>query len=859
MTPFARELGSLGTGDLTVLAEIGAALGGEGDCWVGDDVVPAADALAAAGLQQVTYGPRDGLAFMSSNAVSIGQAALVFHDASRLLDAALGVAALSYDATDADLAVLDPRVHAARPHRGQVEVARRLRELLGERERRPGPARSTTRSCSAACRRSRGRCSRRSSGSLGVLEVELNVAGENALMLPGDGVALPNGNFHAGVLTLALDSLRGAMAQSASLIAARVSALLDPEVTGLTPQLAQNPGPDSGAMILEYTAHAAAAEVRSLAASAASQTTTVQSGIESHANFAGHSARRTSDALARMSVAVSAELVLVGAGAAAARARAGRARACGGSTRRPPRGSTPKWPIGRFPPTSRPRGSSCSRTHCGWTPSGSRVDAEAMRRRDRIDCASDEIHDLEALRAYPWLRELRLRVASPHGSAEHALTDLSPLAELRELEVFEVPRSRVADLAPLAGLVGLRQLDLSRTRVSDLRPLAGLSGLASLRLAGVAGGGPVAAERPLGAGGARRGGDAGRLARAAARVVAAARARRPRHAGARPHAGRRPPRGPRRGAHRPQRRAVDDLGALRSATALEVLRLGGTRVRDLTPLSGLGALRALSLAGTPVTDVAPLAGLGGLTELNLSRTAVADLAPLSGLAGLEELVLAEAPVDRRRAAGRPRPPARAAAPGHAGRGRRAARRARPAAGPQPLADAGARRRRARRARQPAVDRPVGDRRQPRLRDRAAAAAPGPAGALGHQGDRAAEAAGRALELVREEDEVRAARGELAEVREVLGRDHATAERRPVRRVVVLHEADAARVDAEVADAPLVQVHDRVLAGRGVGAVVAEAVGERAVVAVRPAGAEQDDLARLELAVLGLPRTGRGRR
>ena len=143
-----------------------------------------------------------------------------------------------------------------------------------------------------------------------MLAVEINVAGENALMLPRDGVALPNGNFHAGVLTLALDALRGAMAQSASLVSARVSALLDPEVTGLASQLARDPGPDSGAMILEYTAHAAAAEVRSLAATAASQTTTVQSGIESHANFAGHSARRTSDALARMAVAVSAELVL---------------------------------------------------------------------------------------------------------------------------------------------------------------------------------------------------------------------------------------------------------------------------------------------------------------------------------------------------------------------------------------------------------------------------------------------------------------------------------------------------------------------------------------------------------------------
>jgi histidine ammonia-lyase len=311
VTPLARELGSLGTGDLTVLAEIGLALGGEGDCWVGDDVVPAAEALATHGLVPVHYGPRDGIGFMSSNAVSTAQAALVFHDASRLLDSALRVAALSYEATGADLAVLDPRVHAARPHWGQGEVARRLRGLLGDGERPSRRGRAIHDAFVFRCvPQVEGTLLDALKRLLSVLEVELNVAGENALMLPRDGVALPNGNFHAGILTLALDSLRGAMAQSGSLVAARVSALLDPEVTGLTPQLAQNPGPDSGAMILEYTAHAAAAEVRSLAATAASQTTTVQSGIESHANFAGHSARRTSDALARMSVAVSAELVL---------------------------------------------------------------------------------------------------------------------------------------------------------------------------------------------------------------------------------------------------------------------------------------------------------------------------------------------------------------------------------------------------------------------------------------------------------------------------------------------------------------------------------------------------------------------
>jgi histidine ammonia-lyase len=311
VTPLARELGSLGTGDLTVLAEIGVALGGEGECWVGDRVVPSAEALAAHDLQPVHFGPRDGIGFMSSNAVSIGQAALVFHDAKRLLDSALAVAALSYEAAEADVGVLDQRVHAARPHHGQVEVARRLRALLGDLAPR-GTGRGPVHDPFVF------RCVPQVEGTLldalerlgDVLAIEINVAGENALMLPRDGVALPNGNFHAGVLTLALDALRGAMAQSASLVAARVSALLDPGVTGLAPQLAKDPGPDSGAMILEYTAHAAAAEVRSLAATAASQTTTVQSGIESHANFAGHSARRTSDALARMAVAVSAELVL---------------------------------------------------------------------------------------------------------------------------------------------------------------------------------------------------------------------------------------------------------------------------------------------------------------------------------------------------------------------------------------------------------------------------------------------------------------------------------------------------------------------------------------------------------------------
>src|SRR5205085_12483165 len=99
-------------------------------------------------------------------------------------------------------------------------------------------------------------------------------------------------------------------AQSASLIAARVSALLDPRLSGLPPFLAQRPGPDSGAMMLEYTADAAAAEARSLSGSMALQTVWASLGVESHASLAATAARHTEAALAALRVLVATELVV---------------------------------------------------------------------------------------------------------------------------------------------------------------------------------------------------------------------------------------------------------------------------------------------------------------------------------------------------------------------------------------------------------------------------------------------------------------------------------------------------------------------------------------------------------------------
>ena len=312
LVPFTRELGSLGTGDLTTLSDIALVLLGEGEVWRGDELVGAGQALREAGIALGRLGSRDGLGFMSSNAVSVGHAALLVVDARALLETWLTVAALSFEAAAADPSVLDPRLHAGRHQPGQMAVAARLRELLAGLEGRareqatpmvqdPYPFRALPQVDGVV------------HDALAVLEEtvvhELNFAGENALVVADEELALPNGNPHAGPLANAIDGLRTALAQSAALIAARVSALLDTSLTGLPPFLALNPGPDSGALVLEYTAHAAAAEVRSLVTPVAAQTVSVARGVESHASLAPIAARRAHEALVALRVLVATELV----------------------------------------------------------------------------------------------------------------------------------------------------------------------------------------------------------------------------------------------------------------------------------------------------------------------------------------------------------------------------------------------------------------------------------------------------------------------------------------------------------------------------------------------------------------------
>ena len=190
-----------------------AAVPGIGSVGMSDLVLLAHAALPL--VEGPALAPKDGLALVATNAVAAGWGALLVHDAEAVLRRADETAALSLEAYVAGLSPLDPRVAAARPAAGQVEAAARLRALLaGSALERPGAARRLQDPLSFRCLASVHGCALAAlAAARAAVEVELAAASDNPLVVAADGEVLPNGNFHAGALALAVSGARAGAAR----------------------------------------------------------------------------------------------------------------------------------------------------------------------------------------------------------------------------------------------------------------------------------------------------------------------------------------------------------------------------------------------------------------------------------------------------------------------------------------------------------------------------------------------------------------------------------------------------------------------------------------------------------------------
>ena len=309
--PLVPGSGSVGAADICLLAHVGLALVGEGEAEFAGERLPAADALARAGLAPIGLAPRDGLAICSSSAVSIGAATLALLDARDLLQAVQVATALSMEGFRANLSPIDERVVAARPAPGQRWSASGLRALLagGELSR------------SAAPRRLQDplsfRCASQIHGSLStaleLLEAaivpELGAAADNPLVIASDDELIGTGNFHVPAMALALDATAIAIAQVAVASSARSARLSTERLTGLPANLTTMGPGRSGIAPLHKTAESLTVEIRHLATPLSFDQYTGAEGVEDVSTNAVQAAVRITEQLGMFARLVALELV----------------------------------------------------------------------------------------------------------------------------------------------------------------------------------------------------------------------------------------------------------------------------------------------------------------------------------------------------------------------------------------------------------------------------------------------------------------------------------------------------------------------------------------------------------------------
>ncbi|MEV6028633.1 aromatic amino acid ammonia-lyase [Streptomyces sp. NPDC052036] len=320
--PVVNEFGSVGTGDIAALAQVGLALAGERPWRAAGAPLNGASRERAPGANPSAEGAvvrapepqpldnNDALALISSNALTLGQAALALHELRGLIGATQVVAALSLLAVDGSHEPYAAPVHAARPHRGSAEVARRMRELIGAADRPTPPLGRIQDPYGFRCLpQIHGPAHDAADGLEQVLAIEINAAAENPLISPEDMAAYHHGGFYLAQVALALDHFRLAVTQVARLSTSRLSTLNEPAYTRLRPFLADQEPASSGVMILEYAAGAALGDLRAFSAPASLGHAVLSRGVEEQASFASLAARQTLRACGAYRLVVGCELV----------------------------------------------------------------------------------------------------------------------------------------------------------------------------------------------------------------------------------------------------------------------------------------------------------------------------------------------------------------------------------------------------------------------------------------------------------------------------------------------------------------------------------------------------------------------
>ncbi|MEX0778239.1 MAG: histidine ammonia-lyase [Balneolales bacterium] len=313
LIPAIPSKGSLGaSGDLAPLAHMSLPLLGYGEFWdnTGEKIIPAADVLKQHQLKPINLQAKDGLALVNGTQLMAGYGAYILEKMQELMKMADLVSAMSLEALQGSLTPFDKRIHALRPHQGQMTVAGNIRKLLAGSE-----ILESHRNCGKVqdpyCLRCIPQVHGASRDAIGyaitAIETEMNSVNDNPLVME-NGEIISGGNFHGQPLALALDFAAIALAELGSISERRTYLLLDGH-DGLPKLLMRETGINSGFMIPQYTAAALVSENKILCHPASVDSIPSSLGQEDHVSMGSISALKLLDVYRNLEHILSVELL----------------------------------------------------------------------------------------------------------------------------------------------------------------------------------------------------------------------------------------------------------------------------------------------------------------------------------------------------------------------------------------------------------------------------------------------------------------------------------------------------------------------------------------------------------------------
>ncbi|MEG0916642.1 MAG: histidine ammonia-lyase [Myroides sp.] len=292
--PVVYTQGSLGaSGDLSPLAHLCLPLIGEGEVFMNGNRITAKQMLTEKGWETITLKSKEGLALLNGTQFMNSYGAYILLKTSKLSQLADVIGAVSLEGFDGRIDPFNNLIHIVRPHKGQVNTAVRITEILEGSELIKQPKKHVQDPYSFRCIPQVHGASKDAIEYVEkVFKTEINSVTDNPNIFVDEDLIVSGGNFHGQPLALALDFLGIALAELGSISERRTYQLIS-GLRNLPPFLVNNPGLNSGFMIPQYTAASIVSQNKQLATPASIDSIVSSNGQEDHVSMGANAATKT--------------------------------------------------------------------------------------------------------------------------------------------------------------------------------------------------------------------------------------------------------------------------------------------------------------------------------------------------------------------------------------------------------------------------------------------------------------------------------------------------------------------------------------------------------------------------------------